>query len=350
MKIETHKENENKKKDEKKIKLTRFDLQKLLPKLKCNDKELKSIHSQVLQGVPKRLDQSFDDFFSRGNKGFPKFRSCRNFYGISYPQSGYSISNDIFYTKQYGEIKFNKHRNYHGNIKTVSITTEKDKWYLCITTDFDRNQNQNAKSDVGIDIGLKNLVVTSDGCFYKNKNNPRYFDKKISEVQSKMDKKKKKGSRSWNFLKKVRDKLYGAKINKINDFQHKASRRLSSKYDTIYIENLSLKKMSESDNKNLNKAIRNAKLAQLISFISYKANRIVLVNPYNTSKTCNSCGYIHKNLKLSDREITCQCGAEYDRDENAAKNVHSLGQAILELGLTPKCAESFTIQEALTLR
>lgn len=78
--------------------------------------------------------------------------------------------------------------------------------------------------------------------------------------------------------------------------------------------------MTEGNWTNLNKSIRNAKLGQFLSFLGYKANHLFLVNPKNTSKTCNGCGKIH-TLKLSDRTIACSCGRIYDRDENAARNV-----------------------------
>lgn len=326
--------------------LKRFDLQLQLPKLKANDPDLKEIHSQVLQGVCKRLDQSYKDFFKRGNIGFPKFRSCKNFYGICYPQSGYSLSSNVFKTKTYGSIPFTKHRNINGNVKIVHITTSNNKWFLCVTTDFEE-QKPDAKYEIGIDIGLKDLVVTSNGDHIKNSRHAKYFDKQISKIQSRADKKK-KGSRSWKHLKKVKQKLYDAKVRKISDFQHKVSKRLSSKYDTIYAENLRAKAMSEGKWRNLNRAIRNAKLATFINYLSYKTNNLVLVNPYNTSKTCNNCGHIYQDLKLSDRVITCQCETTYDRDENAAKNVFCLGQAISVLN--PKYSDSVTIQEALTFR
>jgi putative transposase len=326
----------------------RFELQAQLPTLKSNDVILKEIHSQVLQGVCKRLDQSYQCFFRNlkyGISGFPKFRSCRNFYGICYPQSGYSLSNNIFKTKIYGEIPFKKHRDIKGNIKTVQITTQNNKWFLCITTDFKVKNNTNEKLEIGIDVGLTDLVVTSDGKHIKNIKDAKYFDKQISKVQAMRDKKKKR-SRSYKHLTSVMQELYDAKNRKISDFQHKVSKRLSSQYDTIYAEDLNVKNMSEGKIRNLNKAIRNTGLSRFIGYLSYKANNLVLVNPKNTSKTCNYCGYIHKDLKLSDRNIRCMCGSEYDRDENAAKNIYCLGRAVSDLN--PKRAGLVTIQEALT--
>ena len=139
--------------------------------------------------------------------------------------------------------------------------------------------------------------------------------------------------------------MYGVKNRKINDFQHKVSYGLSRKYDTIFIENLELKKMSEKEITGLNRELRNAKIAQFIMFLKYKTNHVIEVNPRNTSKTCCQCGTLH-NMPLSKRTMNCECGNIIDRDINAAKNIYCLGQAIL-LG---ECTESSTIQEAPAFR
>ena len=328
------------------IKTGRKEQQAELTNLKITDPILREIYSQVLQQVPLRLDRSYQSFFRRTKTkeapGFPKFRSCEKFFGICYPQKGFKIENNAFITKIYGKIVFNKHRELHGEIKQVSITNKNNKFYLNICTGYIEKKNGTGK--IGIDIGLKMLVVGSDGIKIKNRIDARYFDKQISKLQSSAEKLQ-KGSRKHKFVRKVISRLYDAKVRKINDYQHKVSKRLGSTYDTIYAEDLSVKSMSESHWKNLNRSIRNAKLAQFLSFLGYKVNKLVLVNPKNTSKTCNNCGKIY-DIKLSDRVIKCS-GNVYDRDENAAKNVYCLGQAIEE---NPQYVGSMTIQEALAFR
>lgn len=323
-----------------------------LVSLKEHDSLLSEIHSQTIQQVTLRLDKAYKDFFRRvasGGQapGFPKFRACRDFFGICYPQSGYSIQNNIFHTRVYGDIKFSKHRNYKGNVRQVYITCDvKQHWFISITTDY-IDESKSIKGEVGIDIGLKDLVVTTDGLKIKNSTNAKYFDKQIDKLKSRRDLNCKKRSRRYKRLSRVVKRLYGVKSRKVDDFQHKVSRNLSRKYGIIFVEDLSVKNMSESNITGLNKVIRNSKLAQFVSFLVYKVNKVVKVNPVNTSRTCNNCGNIKQNLKLSDRVITCSsCGNKYDRDENAAKNILCLGQAI-SLGL---CTELSTIQEALAFR
>ena len=310
------------------------------------DSNLKEIHSQVLQQVTLRLDNTFRAFFKNheDGQGFPKFRSCKKFFGICYPQKGYSIKESCLHTKVYGNIKFNKHRDYNGNIKQIMITCDgKNRWFLCITTDFEE-KTENKGKQIGIDVGITNIVATSDKKIIKNKNHGKYFDKQINKLKSRRDKKCKKGSRKHGTLSKTIRKLYDVKKNKTNDFLHKVSIGLSRQYDTIFCEDLSLKKMSESNISGLNRELRGSCLGKFISYLQYKTNVLLKVNPYNTSKTCNKCGNIVK-MPLNKRTYRCQCGYTEDRDVNAAKNILCLGQAILE----KECTE-LRIQEALSFR
>ena len=324
----------------------RYAQQKSIITLKELIPELKGIHSQVLQQVPLRLHKAFKFFFEHQKDGVgpPNYRSCQNFFGICYPQSGYSIKDDIFYTKTYGDIKFYKYRLYLGKVKQVQITNKDNKWYLIITTDYVATK-QEVNNRVGIDLGITNLVATSDGAIIKNKRHAKYFDKQIAELDRR-NKKCKKGSRKCKFLKRTIKRLYGVKSRKIKDFLHKVSYNLSSNYDTIFCEDLSLKEMSESYITGINRELRNSQLGTFTSFVGYKVHNLVKVNPYNTSKTCNHCGNI-MSMPLSVRTYTCpKCGTIEDRDVNAAKNIYCLGQAVLEKGCTVS-AYQMSLQEAL---
>ena len=312
------------------IKTTQYQQQAELIFLKEKDPILKEIHSQVLQQVTLRLQNSYTNFFKRisrkeKQKGFPKFRSCHNFFSLCYPQSGFSIKNNILTTKAYGNIEFNCHRNILGNIIQIRILNKNNKFYICITTDYNV-KNKKSKLEIGIDIGLKDLVVATDGTKISNCSHAKYYDKKISELQGLRDKVTKYKSRRYKRYSVKINRLYELKNRKIDDFQHKVSRKLANKYDIIYVEDLSVKKMSESNKTGLNKSVRNSKLSQIVKFLEYKVRKVVLVNPINTSKTCNICGKIHKDLKLSDRKITCSCGA---------RNIFDLGKAIDGLDADP---------------
>lgn len=328
--------------------ITSYDQSKQLPILKSQKEfeDLKGIHSQVLQAVIKRLDIAYKAFFNKCKKkstpGFPKFRSCKDFFGLLYPQNGYKIKDNFFVTKNYGKIKFNKSREILGKIKQIYISNKNNVFYINIATDHSYTTTERNSSVLAIDLGLNNLVVGKDNngkiITIKNVGHAKHYRKKISKLQSIKDKLpsqktdgKIKRSRKHKKLSQKIQRLYELKNRKINDFQHKVSHRLSHQYDTIIVEDLSVKKMSESNITGLNRNIRDAKLGQFLTFLGYKTHSLITVNPCNTSKTCNRCGYINKNLKLSDRQIKCPvCGHEYDRDENAAENIYCLGQAILD--------------------
>jgi putative transposase len=197
---------------------------------------------------------------------------------------------------------------------------------------------------IGVDVGITNIATLSDGTIIKNQPHAKYLDKQINKLKSRRDKNTKKGSRRFKFLSITIKRLYGVKERKVKDFLHKVSKDLSSKYDTIVVENLALKEMSESNKTGINRELRNSQIATFINYLKYKTNRVIEVDPRNTSKTCNQCGKIH-NKPLWDRTMDCECGNKTDRDVNAAKNIYCLGQAVLETGRT-----ELNIQEAIAFR
>ena len=312
-------------------------------------KILEQIHSQVCQQVTLRLDNSYNNFFNKIKKGtqkpgFPKYRSCHKFFGIKYPQQGYKLTSRHFYTKNYGPIPFKKTRKILGNIKQVSITTHNNQWFICITTDsdfksvygFEKSKPLSPpKDDVGIDLGIKNLLRLSDrtsiiidGKKVTTYNIANYYDKSIAIIKEKQSKCK-KGSRRYKYLAKTINNLYDKKTKRIDDFLHKITYQLATKYNYIYIEDLDVKELGETEISNVNRVWHNIKLGKFISLLKQKVNNVIEVNAYNTSRTCNKCGYVHKDLKLSDREFECDgCGEMLDRDDNASDNIELLGRYI----------------------
>lgn len=293
-----------------------------------NDAVLKEIHSQVRQQVTDRLNKTYKDFFRR-KFGFPKFRSCKKFFGITYPQSGYSIKKNVLITKVYGVIKFKKHRKYLGNIKTVSITTDGSNWFINITTDYITPKN-NRKKSIGIDLGQIHLITTNDGNKIKTPTHAKYFDKQIAKLQTERSKYKKGGCK-YKSLSSTIKKLYGVKSRKINDFLHKISKNLSSTYDTVFCEDIDCKKMSESEATGLNRENRNSQFGKFISQLEYKVNNLIKVNPFMTSQTCSKCNHVNINKsRLQNRIFVCEsCRNTLDRDINAAKNIYLLGTSLL---------------------
>jgi putative transposase len=309
-----------------------------LTKLKDSEIEFKDVPSQVRQQAIIRLSNAITRFkkekkkkgYKFLGKGFPHYRSCKNFFNLTYPQkdNGYKLKDNFFIPSKYGVMNFLKHRKIIGKIATTTISYDGISWYLLIVTDADKDISfLNKKDIVGIDIGLINIVATSDNDLIKNNTHYKWKDKQIDKLKSR-NSKTKKGSRRNKFLSKTIRRLYGEKSRKQLDFLHKVSKTLSSKYDTICIEDLELMQMSESEKTGLNRALRNASLGKFITFLEYKTNKIIEVNPAYTSQTCNKCGKLN-HLTLSDREMICECGNREDRDINAARNIQCLGEAII---------------------
>lgn len=179
---------EQKSYEESKKYLNKFDLDKYLTEYKQDNKELSAIHSQVLQQVSTRVHLSYQAFFKQAVKHPPNFRSCRNFFNITYPQSGYSIRGRILTTKIYGDIPIVLHRPIQGTIKQVSISNDGKNWYLCIVTDYNPPRTY-SNTRVAIDLGVTNLLTTDHGDVVQGPTCQKYFDKKIDTLKTRRDEK-----------------------------------------------------------------------------------------------------------------------------------------------------------------
>ena len=186
---------------------------------------------------------------------------------------------------------------------------------------------------VGIDLGVENLVTTSDGVVVEN---PKVFDKverRVRTLQRTLSRKR-KGSRNYEKARKKLAKMYEHVKNLMNDYIHKVTSWLVEQYDEIYMEDLDVKEMVEgSESKALRKHILHADFSKFMSHLSYKASRagrrVAKVDPRNTSRTCARCGYVKKDLTLADRVFVCpRCGWVADRDYNASLNVLRAGSGL----------------------
>jgi len=303
------------------------DNAKDLTQLKKQDEYswLKECPSQALQQQLKYLDSAFKDFFSRG-KGYPRFKKK----GITtdtlhFPQ-GFKIEGSyLTIPKIKKPIKIKLHREVQGKITSIKITKNKaNQFYISVLTDYKPTPKPTLKKEVGLDVGLKDFVITSNGEKYKM---PHFINSgafKLKKLQRRLSKKA-KGSKN---REKARLKVAKYQIhiaNQRKDFLHKVSTKLINENQVIAVETLTVKGMIR--NKKLSKHIANASWGEFLTLLKYKAQwygRTIkeLDKFFPSSKMCNNCGYIKEDLKLSDRIITCKsCGAVYDRDINAAKNI-----------------------------
>ncbi len=310
--------------------LSCFALNKMLPTLKIEFPFLQDVHSQPLQMVSRNLDNAFTKFF-REKKGFPKFKSKKNpVQSFQYPQ-GVKLNwgSGKVYLPKVGNVSCKLHRFFEGDIKTCTVSrTSTGKYFVSILVDnkepVPESQPFNSESTIGIDVGLTHFVILSDGSKVEN---PRILKKasaKLKRLQQSVSRKV-KGSNNYKKAKLKVAKCHETIANQRSDFLHKLSFTLVSENQAIAIEDLNVSGMVK--NRRLAKHIADASWSEFRKQLDYKCKKfgktLLVIGRFDpSSKICNHCGYHNKDLKLGDRIWTCpDCGAEIDRDINAAINI-----------------------------
>ena len=299
-----------------------FGLIKQLPELKKECEWLKEVNSQSLQQSIQNMDIAFKKFFK--GAGFPKFKSKRDRQSFSIPQNVIVENNLLIIPKFKEGIDIVLHRPIKGTIKSATISvTPTGKYFVSILCDTKKDIPIKApieeNTTIGIDLGIKDFAITSDGEVFENPKYLRKAQSKLKYAQRKYS--KHKGKRT----KKKLAKLYEDVVNKRKDFLHKTSTKLIRENQTICLETLAVKNMVK--NHNLAQAINDVSWSTFVSMLEYKADwygkNILRIGRFApSSKTCSNCGNINKELTLKDREWTCgSCSTVLDRDVNAAINI-----------------------------
>ena len=299
---------------------------KALTEIKKNEENqwLKEVNSQTLQFVLRSLDTAFLNFF-RGNTQFPKFKSKKHKNTFTIPQFGTIEEDRINIPKFKDGIKVKLHREVRGKIGKMTITkTPTGKYYVSIFTEQIIEELPKSNKQVGIDLGLKDFAITSDGKKFKNNRYTKKYANQLKKAQQHLSRKQ-KGSNGFEKQKLKVTKIHEKIANCRLDTLHKVSKQLVSEYDVIVCEDLNVKGMVK--NHRLSKHIADASWGNFITLLQYKCNwygkeLIKISRFYPSSKVCGECGWINQNLKLSDREWTCSCcGIVHDRDVNAGRNI-----------------------------
>lgn len=307
------------------INLSCFDLNNQLPELKKECEWLKEVNSQSLQQSITHLETAFTKFY-KGKSNFPNFKnkSSKNSFNIPKNVIISSENNKLIIPKFKKGIDIVLHRPINGTIKSATISkTQTGKYFVSILVNTNVNiplkQTIKEKTTIGIDLGIKYFVVTSIG---QKIDNPKYFKKLLNKLQFINRKYSKyKGKRTKQKLALLHEKA----ANQRKDFLHKTSIQLIKNHDNVAIENLNISKMLQD--KNLSQSISDVGWGMFIEMLKYKAEwygkNILQIGRFEpSSKLCSCCGYINKELKLSDREWTCpKCKSILNRDINAAINI-----------------------------
>lgn len=309
-----------------------YDQANQLSEIKKFDDDLRSVHSQVIQDVLRRVDKAYQNFYRRvrnGDRkaGFPRYKGKTRYDSFTYPQSGFVIDENKLTLSKIGDIKIRQHREIEGNIKTCTIKRDVDQWYVCFSAELpDAPMKEKIESAVGIDLGLTSIITTDTGEKVDPPKHLRKSEEKLSREQRRLSRKV-KGSNNRRKQKRIVGRVHRKIRNQRTDFNHKLSRDLVNNNDLIAFEDLSIKNMTQ--NHRLAKSISDAGWYQLQRFTAYKAEEagkyVVFVDPNGTSIECNVCGY-RVEKTLTTRVHRCpECGLIEDRDVNAAKNILKRG-------------------------
>lgn len=305
-----------------------YEQKRLLTQRRKQDKYQKQVHSQVLQDVLLTLDKAYQAYF-KGLSRYPKFKRRDKYNSFTYPQvGGFNLNGGILRLGMIGKVKIKVHRSITGTVKRCTIIRDIDQWYACISVGEETGQEVKPMSTakVGVDLGLLNLAVLSNGEVIEN---PRILNASVQRIKflQKYLARKKRDSRNRMKAKIALAKAWRKVRRQREDCAHKVSTQLVSKYNIVVFEGLTISRMVK--NHSLAAAIMDATWGKLRRITAYKAERrggrVILVNPGGTSHKCSGCGVIvRKDLSL--RVHACpSCSLVMDRDHNAALNILKLG-------------------------
>ena len=319
-----------------------FDLINQLPQLKSELTYLKDVPSQSLVQSVMNMGNAFKQFFKRGNKGYPKFKKkgCKDSFRIPVA-CVIDYDNWTIKTAKIGTIRFFKGHNkqINGKIKSYTIThTSTDRYFISVLYETaDRTKLNNNKS-VGIDVGIKDFAVLSDGKVFENQKYLKHNLKKLRVLQRTVSrryqqgKKREEQSNNWKKAVKRVAKLQEHIAFQRNDYLHKVSTWISKNYSTVCVETLNVKGMMK--NHHLAQAISDCGWGMFLNMLEYKCDNLIKIDKWFTSsQTCSECGHKEEKVKnLKVREWTCPvCGTHHNRDLNAARNIEREGLSLCGL-------------------
>lgn len=308
---------------------------------------LKEQNTKVMQQAIRQMLVAYEMFF-KSHKGFPKYKSKKDKQSALFPLQAISKMNTfentkITLTQPLKNIKFKcsdvylkRLQLYKNNIKSATLTkTKSGRYFLSILIDIPQKEIQKFRQTgkyVGIDLGVKDFVITSDGEVFDNKHFLKRQEKRINKLQRELSRKH-KGSNNWNKQRIKLAKKFEHQSNQRRAYLHYVINELLNSYDVICMEDLNVHGMLK--NHKISKAIQELGLSEFKQILIDKANvnnkQVVSVSRYYpSSKKCHKCGYINRELVLNDREWDCPvCGEHHNRDLNAAINILNEGQRII---------------------
>ena len=308
---------------------------------------LKEQNTKVMKQAIRQMLSAYDKFFKQHN-GFPKFKSKKDKQSALFPLEAISKHNTfetrhISLTTPLKNIKFrcsdlyfSRLQKYNKNIRSATLSkTKSGNFFLSILIEMENTELEkfeHTNEQVGIDLGVKDFVITSDGEVFENKHFFKESENRIKKLQRQLSNKV-KGSNNRDKARTKIAKEFEHLTNQRIDYIHNVVNSLLRTYDYIFMEDLNVQGM-----------LKNHKLAKAIQELGFYTFKSTLKNKamlndkfvievdrwFASSKTCHKCGYVYKGLTLGEREWTCPiCGEHHDRDLNAAVNILLEGQRML---------------------
>ena len=322
---------------ESKKSLNYYDNAKVLTAIKKEDDYIwmKEINSQSLQSSLRDLDTAYNRFFSKQGK-FPRFKSKHDKQSFRVPQFVEYKDGELSMPKFKTAIKVKEDRPLTGEILFATISkTPTNKYFVSITCETNHIPYKKNKNEVGVDLGIKDLAICSDGKVYENIKTTKKYEKTLTYEQRQLSKKV-KGSNSKNRQRvkvaKIHEKIGNVRLNHI----HNVTTTIVHENQTICVEDLSVTNMMK--NRCLSKSIADASWGEFLRQLKYKSEwnerKLISIGKFfPSSKTCNKCKFINQDLSLKDREWVCpNCGEKLDRDINASRNILEQGISNLNSG------------------
>ena len=295
---------------------------------------LRDVDKFALTNAIYNMDSAYQKFFKE-HRGYPKFKSKHDnhkSYTTNFTNGNIAVDFEKGKVKlpKLKEVKAKLHRDFSGQIKSVTVSqVPSGKYYVSILVETEHGELPHTKKEIGLDLGIKNLCITSDGRKYENPKIIKKYEKKLAKLQRQLAHKEKGSSNYYKTKKKIA--LCHEKITNIRkDHLHRITHEIISENQVIVSENLRIKNMVK--NHHLAKSIIDVSRYELTRQLEYKAKwngrRYIKIDTYYaSSQLCSVCGYQNRDIKnLSVRKWVCpKCGEMHDRDINAAKNILAEG-------------------------
>ena len=302
---------------------------------------LKDADSRALLHARENLDAAYDKFFKEPSVGFPKFKSkhkCRWSYTTDNNNDSVRFDRNRLKLPKIGYVKVIEHRPYEGRIITATISHERSgEYYVSVLCEIEPLQALPVTEKViGVDLGLHDLVVCSDGTRVEA---PKQFRKseQLLAKRQRVFSRTQKGSNGHEKARLKVSRCHQKIKNQRNDFLQKLSTKLIRENQVICLEDLSVKGMER--NHKLAKSVMDASFARFVSMLEYKAEwygrKVIKIDRfYPSTQLCNGCGYRNESIKglkgLKFREWICpECGEVHNRDLNASRNILREGLRVL---------------------